>query len=129
MDTDSLRLGGVSGYFSKSVLGGNRMYDAIYDEVKNDCKFFQIMDGHSIDTDIAYYNCPDIDADPRLVELDNKIKKDYKEIANRGFRISDIQIGFSKTLDLFVIQYPMQEIGVEDKIKLVEVMLEMSKKE
>jgi len=129
VDTDSLRLGGVSGYFSESVLGGNRMYDAIYDEVKKDCKFFQIMDGHSIDTDIAYYNCPDIDADPRLVELDNKIKKDYKEIANRGFRISDIQIGFSKTLDLFVIQYPMQEIGVEDKIKLVEVMLEMSKKE
>ena len=127
--TDSVGVGGVVGYFSENVLGENEMYDAIYDEVKKDCKFFEIMDGHSVDTDVAYYNCPDIDADPRLIELDEKIKKDYKEIADRGYRLSDIQIGFTKTKDLFVIQYPMQEIGVEDKIKLFEMMLEMSKKE
>ena len=127
LDTDSLRLGGVTGYFSENMFGGNEVYDAIYDEVKKGCKFFEVR--NSLDRDVAYYNCPDVDADRRLIELDEKIKKDYKEIADRDFRISDIQIGFTKTKDLFIIEYPMQEIGVEDKIKLVEMMLEMSKKE
>ncbi len=127
--TDSVGLGGVTGYFSENVIGENEIYDAIYDEVKKSCVFMDIIDESSTGKDVAYYNCPDIDADPRLIELDEKIKKEYKDIADRGYRVSDIQIGFTKSEDLFIIEYPMQEIGVEDKIKLVEMMLEMSKKE
>ena len=127
LDTDSLRLGGVTGYFSENMFGGNEVYDAIYDEVKKGCKFFEVR--NSLDRDVAYYNCPDIDADPRLIELDSKISKEYPEVWDRGFRATDLQIGFTKTEDLFIIEYPMQELGVEDKIKLIEMMLEISKKE
>ena len=127
LDTDSLRLGGVTGYFSENMFGGNEVYDAIYDEVKKGCKFFEVR--NSLDRDVAYYNCPDLNADPRLIALDNHMQEYYPEVWDRGFRASDVQIGFTKTKDLFMIEYPMQEIGVEDKIKLVEMMLEMSKKE
>ena len=127
--TDSVGLGGVMGYFSENALGKNRIYDAIYDEVKKGCTFMDITNQSSTGKSVAYYNCPDANADPRLVELDNKIKKDYPEVWDNGYRATDVQIGFTKSEDLFVIEYPMPEYEVEEMIEITKMMLEIYKQQ
>ena len=78
------------------MFGVNEIYDAIYDEVKKGCTFMDIMGESPTGKDVAYYNCPDANADPRFIEMDEKIKKDYPEVWDRGYRATDLQIGFTK---------------------------------
>ena len=128
-DTDSVGIGGVTGYFSENIMGGNELYDAIYDEVKDKCSFTDMNSENFTGKDVAYYSCPDVNSDPRLVELDNQIKKDYPEVWDNGFRATDLQIGFTKSDMLFIIQYPMSEYNVEETIEITKMMLEIYKQQ
>lgn len=48
---------------------------------------------------------------------------------NRGFRATDVSIGFTKADNLFIIEYPMSEYEVDERIKLYEMMLEIAKQQ
>mgnify|MGYP001278673175 CR=1 FL=1 len=127
---DSLMLnGGVRFYFSSDITNKkNKVYDKIYDEVKKSCKFSKIREDSG--GDLAYYRCPDIDADPRLVKLNELIHNNI-EGSDKSINLTDIDIGFSKVESIYLIELPLTLISNEKMIdmltKLYELGLEKQK--
>ena len=107
----------------------NRVYDRIYDLVKNECEFSEIRDDTSGKA-FAYYNCPDIDPDPRLVEIQDLVHKNIKT-ADKSISLTDIEIGFSKSNSIYVINLPISDFNSERKIEFLtlayKTMLEKQK--
>lgn len=120
---DSLMLnGGIRFMFTPDfTYKKNEVYDKIYDEVKKSCKFSEIREDSS--GDLAYYRCPDIDADPRLVKLNELIHKNI-ENSDKSINITDIEIGFTRFESLYMIELPLTFISNEKMIDLVTKLYE-----
>ncbi|MFL2666115.1 MAG: hypothetical protein ACJ0NM_01875 [Flavobacteriaceae bacterium] len=123
--SDSLSAKAVVVMFTPDASQKNDIYEGIYNKVKKDCKFYEVR--NSIGMDVAFYNCPDENPDPKLVALNEKIK----EIPNRPnsieFNLTDLQIGFVKNNGLYTIQYPIYDIDVDELIELTNKMMKMMK--
>lgn len=120
---DSLMLnGGIRFMFTPDfTYKKNEVYDKIYDEVKKSCKFSEIREDSN--GDLAYYRCPDIDADPRLVKLNELIHKNIED-SDKSINITDIEIGFTRFESLYVIELPLTFISNEKMIDLVTKLYE-----
>ena len=128
--SDSLSNGGALFLFtSEPIYKKNVVYDRIYDLVKNECEFSEIRDDTSGKA-FAYYNCPDIDPDPRLIEIIDLMYKNIKT-ADKSISLTDIEIGFSKSNSLYVINLPISNFNSERKIEFLtqayKTMLEKQK--
>ena len=113
----------VAVMFTPDALDRNEIYDAIYDKVKSDCKFFEVR--NSIGMDVAFYTCPDENPDPKLVALDKRLREAIPDRPKGNVRLTDLQIGFVRYDGLFIIQYPIYDIDVDVLIKVSNEMLKM----
>tara|TARA_B110000238_G_C15946627_1_gene361361 strand:+ start:97 stop:711 length:615 start_codon:yes stop_codon:yes gene_type:complete len=123
--SDSLSAKAVAVMFEPDMFDKNVIYDGIYDKVKEECIFFEVR--NSIGMDVAFYNCPNPNPDPRLVALDKKLRKEIPDRPNPDLNISDLQIGFVKNNGLFVIQYPIFDVFVDELVKVSNEMIKMMK--
>ena len=127
--SDSIFNGGAIFMFIPDSFQKNVTYDRIYDLVKKECGFSEIRDDAG-NGDFAYYNCPDIDPDPRLVELQDLIHKNIKT-ADKSISLTDIEIGFSKKDNIYLINLPISDFNSEKKIEILtpayKMMLEKQK--
>ena len=127
--SDSIFNGGAIFMFVPNSFQKNVTYDRIYDLVKKECGFSEIRDDAG-NGDFAYYNCPDIDPDPRLVELQDLIHKNIKT-ADKSMSLTDIEIGFSKKDNIYLINLPISDFNTEKKIEILtpayKMMLEKQK--
>ena len=131
--SDSLSAKVVGLLFTPDMLDRNVIYDGIYDKVKEECSFYEVR--NSIGMDVAFYNCPDKNPDPRLVALDKKLRKEIPNRPNNDLSLTDLQIGFVKNNGLYIIQYPVYDVDVDvDEIinlsnEMLKMMKEMKKEE
>jgi hypothetical protein len=123
--SDSLSAKLVAVMFTPDMFDRNVIYDGIYDKVKEECIFFEVR--NSVGMDVAFYNCPNPNPDPRLVELDKKLRKEIPNRPNPDLNLSDLQIGFVKNNGLFIIQYPIFDVFVDELIKMSDEMIKMMK--
>ena len=123
--SDSLSVKVVGLLFTPDMLDRNVIYDGIYDKVKEECSFYEVR--NSIGMDVAFYNCPDKNPDPRLVALDKKLRKEIPNRPNNDLSLTDLQIGFVKNNGLYTIQYPIYDEDVDEIINLSNEMLKMMK--
>ena len=123
--SDSLSAKAVAIMFSPDVSQKNDIYEGIYNMVKKDCKLYEVR--NSIGMDVAFYNCPDKNPDPRLVALDKKLRKEIPNRPNNDLSLTDLQIGFVKNNGLYTIQYPIYDVDVDELIKVTNEMLKMMK--
>ena len=127
--SDSIFNGGAIFMFIPDSFQKNVTYDRIYDLVKKECGFSEIRDDVG-NGDFAYYKCPDIDPDPRLVELQDLIHKNIKT-ADKSISLTDIEIGFSKKDNIYLINLPISDFNSEKKIEILtpayKMMLEKQK--
>ena len=126
---DSLYDGGAIFMFVPNSFQKNVTYDRIYDLVKKECGFSEIRDDVG-NGDFAYYKCPDIDPDPRLIEITDLIHKNIKG-TDKSYSATDIEIGFSKKDNIYLINLPISDLNSEKKIEILtpayKMMLEKQK--
>ena len=75
--------------------------------------------------DVAFYTCPDENPDPKLVALDKRLREAIPDRPKGNVRLTDLQIGFVRYDGLFIIQYPIYDIDVDELIKVSNEMLKM----
>ena len=123
---DSLYDGGAIFMFVPNSFQKNVTYDRIYDLVKKECGFSEIRDDVG-NGDFAYYKCPDIDPDPRLIEITDLIHKNIKG-TDKSYSATDIEIGFSKKDKIYLINLPISSFNNEKKIEILTLAYKMALK-
>ena len=123
---DSLYDGGAIFMFVPNSFQKNVTYDRIYDLVKKECGFSEIRDDVG-NGDFAYYKCPDIDPDPRLIEITDLIHKNIKG-TDKSYSATDIEIGFSKKDNIYLINLPISSFNNEKKIEILTLAYKMALK-
>jgi len=115
--SDSIFNGGAIFMFIPDSFQKNVTYDRIYDLVKKECGFSEIRDDVG-NGDFAYYKCPDIDPDPKLIEIIDLMHKNLKD-TDKSISLTDIEIGFSKSDSIYIINLPISNFNSEKKIEFL----------
>jgi len=122
--SDSLSAEGVTFLFPENIFGENDTYDSIFDVVKDECTFFEIK--KYLGNDMAFYLCPDKTPDPKFVELDKIIKKEFPDISIlKDVNLTDLEIGFIRNNSLFIIHFPLYDKS--KAAKMIEQFIELKK--
>jgi hypothetical protein len=94
--------------YTPDYKGENETYEAIYDEVKEECEFVELRE--SVGGDVAYYNCVYKNPTEEMLEI--------KRIAQAGaeseafvsnpaaLEFISYQVGFNKSGTLFLLHFP-----------------------
>ena len=114
---DTLYDGGALFLFTSDFYKKNDIHDEIYDLVKKECEFFEIRED-TTGKPFAYYKCPDIDPDPKLIEIIDLMHKNLKD-TDKSISLTDIEIGFSKSDSIYIINLPISNFNSEKKIEFL----------
>tara|TARA_B110000459_G_C16319792_1_gene363065 strand:- start:3 stop:626 length:624 start_codon:yes stop_codon:yes gene_type:complete len=125
---DSLSTESMYFIFTEDVFEKNDIWDSIYDLVKKDCEFNELRKYSSERedpnaNDVAMYKCPDIDPDPRLVALQERIKKEVS-VSDKTMNLTDLEIGFVKWRGYYLIERPLPEVNPDQMVGLANMLLE-----